>query len=228
MFEAAIRYPTTGDRAVERLLIGGVLVFLSFLIVPIVLVYGYLVRSLAAVADGEAEPPAFDDWAGLLVDGLKAILVAAAYAVVPFALVVSFLVPVSVVTSASAGDDPGVMAGLGAVAFLVIVVVTLAVAYVVMAALSRFAVEGRLRAAFELRAVGRLALSEPYVIAIVLAIAVQVLLGIVVAAAVLFTLGLALLPLVPLGAFIQFWLYLVVVHLFGSAYREAVVDGAAA
>lgn len=40
-------------------------------------------------------------------------------------------------------------------------------------------------------------------------------------AALLFTFGLALLVLVPLGAFVNFWVYLVTVHFFGTAYREA-------
>lgn len=221
MFEAALRYPTNGEKALERLLIGGVLVILSPFVLPIFLVYGYLVRSLAAVAAGEEEPPAFDEWEELFVDGLKAFVVAFVYGIVPFVLVVAFFVPVSVTTSMTADRPSSVVTGLGIVAFLVMVVVSLAVAYVVMAALSRFAVEGRIGAAFEFGEIGRLATSEPYVIAIVLAIVLQLIVGAVIFAAVLFTLGLALFVLVPLGAFINFWTYLVTIYLFGAAYREA-------
>lgn len=227
MLEAALRYPTTGERALERLLVGGVLVLLSVFVLPAFLVYGYLVRSLAAVAGGDDEPPAFDDWAGLLVDGLKAAVVAVAYGIVPFAAAVAFFVPVSVGTAAGGNGSPGVLAGVGVLAVLLLVVVALVVAYVVMAALSTFAVEGRLAAAFDLRRVARFAASGPYLAAVLLAIAVQVLLGVATLAAVVFTFGLALLVLVPLGAFLQFWLYLVTVHLFGAAYREAMTGGSA-
>ena len=224
MFEAALRYPTNGEKALERLLIGGVLVVLSVFVLPIFVVYGYLVRSIAAVAAGEEEPPAWGDWVDLFVDGLKAFVVGVAYAIVPFTLAFLFFVPVSVGTAVGGNGSSDVLAGIGALAFLVLLVVGLAVAFVVMAALTNFAVEGRLGAAFEFSTVGRLATSEPYVIAIVLAIVVQILVGAVVFAAVLFTFGLALLVLIPLGAFIQFWLYLVTMYLFGAAYREAMAE----
>lgn len=226
MFEAALRYPTNGEKAFERLLIGGLLVILSVFVIPIFLVYGYLVRSLAAVAAGDEEPPAFDDWEDLFVDGVKAFVVAFVYGIVPAVLLVAFLVPVSVGTSVDGDGSSGFLAGLGVVAFLAAVFVGIAVAYVIMAALSNFAVEGRVGAAFDFGAIGRLATSEPYVVAIVLAIVVQVVVGAAIFAAVLFTLGLALLVLAPLGAFINFWTYLVTVYLFGAAYRQAMgTDG---
>ena len=55
--EDAISYPTRGEDGLERLLIGGVLVPLSMFVLPMFLVYGYLVRCLAAVAVGEETPP---------------------------------------------------------------------------------------------------------------------------------------------------------------------------
>lgn len=222
MFEEALRYPTAGEGAVERLLIGGVLLLLSVFVLPVFLVYGYLVRSLAAVAAGEEEPPAFDEWEELFVDGIKAFVVAFVYGIVPVALAVAFFVPVSVGTAVSGDGTPAVFTGIGILAFLLFVVVAIAVAYLIMAALSHFAVEGRIGAAFEFGTIGRLATSEPYVIAILLAIVLQVIVGAVVFAAIVFTFGLALFVLVPLGVFINFWVYLATVYLFGAAYREAV------
>lgn len=225
MLEAAIRYPTTGERALERVVVGGVLLLLSVFVLPAFLVYGYLVRSTAAVAAGDEEPPSFDDWTTLLVDGLKAFVVAFVYGVVPVALAV--FVPVSAVSVANGADTGRAMAGLGVLAVILLVAVALVVAYVVMAALTTFAVADRLAAAFDLRAVFEFATTGPYLVAIVLAIVVQVLVGAVVLAAVVFTFGLALLVLVPLGAFINFWVSLVTVHLFGAAYREAMVGATA-
>ena len=222
MLEEAFRYPTTGEDALERLLIGGVLSILSVLVLPAFLVYGYLVRCVAAVAAGEEVPPAFDDWEGLFVDGLKAFVIGVAYALVPFVLSLLVFVPFGVGAGTSGNGASGVLAGIGVLAFLVLAAVTLVVVYVFMAAITTFAVEGRLGAAFDVGAVGRLATSEPYVVAIVLAIVVQVVVGLVVTAAIVFTLGLALRLLFPLGAFVQFWTYLVTVYLFGAAYRDAI------
>ena len=230
MFEEALRYPTNGEKAFERLLIGGVLLILSVFVLPVFVVYGYLVRSLAAVAAGEEEPPAFEDWFELFVVGLKAFVISFVYAIVPIVVAILFFVPLSVSTAVNGGGNgaSGVLAGIGVLAFLVLVVVSLAIVYVVMAALTNFAVEDRLGAAFEFGTIGTLATSEPYVIAIVLAIVVQVLVAAVIMAAIVFTFGLALLVLLPLGAFIQFWLYLVTVYLFGAAYREAMDEAGTA
>jgi hypothetical protein len=228
MLEEALRYPTNGENALERLVIGGVLVILSALVLPAFLVYGYLVRSLAAVAAGDEEPPTFDGWEELFVDGIKAFVIALVYALVPVLLAVAFLVPVGVGSSMGGDSAAGILAGVGALGFLASLVVAVAVTYVIMAALSNFAVEGRLGAAFDLGAVGGLATSEPYLLAVVLAIVVQVIVSAVIFAAVIFTFGLALIVLVPLGAFINFWVYLVTVYLFGDAYRQATggTDGA--
>lgn len=220
MLEAALRYPTTGEKGLERLLVGGVLSLLAVFVVPAFLVYGYLVRSLAAVAAGEAEPPGFDEWEGMFVDGLQAFVVAVAYGIVPVALALALFVPVSVGVGFSGDTATWPVGAVAAIGVLLSVTVAIAVAYVIMAALSNFAVEGRLGAGFDLRRVGRLATSEPYVIAVVLAVVVQIALGLVITAAIVFTFGLALIVLVPLGAFLNFWVALVTVYLFGVAYRE--------
>lgn len=221
MLEEALRYPTAGDDALERLLIGGVLMIFSVFVIPVFLVYGYLVRAIAAVAAGEEEPPSFEGWEELLVDGIKAFAIAFVYGLVPFVLALAVFVPVTAGIAAGGDESRGVFAGAGVLGFLLLIVVAVLVAYVVMAALTNFAVEGRFGAAFDFGTVGEFATSGPYLVAIVLAIVVQIALGVAITAAVVLTFGLALLVLVPLGAFINFWVYLVAVHLFGAAYREA-------
>lgn len=227
MLEEALRYPTSGDDALERLLIGGVLMIFSVFVIPVFLVYGYLVRTLAAVAAGDEEPPSFEDWEELLVDGLKAFAIALVYGIVPVLLVLAVFVPVTAGLAVGGDGSRGVFAGAGILAALFLIAIALVVAYVVMAALATFAVEGRVGAAFDFRAVGEFATSGPYLVAIVLAIVIQIALGVAITAAVILTFGLALLVLIPLGAFINFWVYLVGVHLFGAAYREAMGEEAA-
>src|SRR6056297_3190374 len=91
MFEDSLTYLRDGDDAVRTILVGGLLSVLGFLIVPAVLVQGYVLRVLGRVADGDTDPPAFDDWGALAVDGVKALVVAAVYAVVPVVLAVAFV-----------------------------------------------------------------------------------------------------------------------------------------
>ena len=49
---------------------GGILFLLSFLIIPLFMILGYLVRVANAAAQGRPEPPTLDDWLGLIKDGL--------------------------------------------------------------------------------------------------------------------------------------------------------------
>ncbi len=68
----ALTYPMEDDDWTVTVLIGGGLSLLSFLIVPAILVYGYLVQAIRKRADGATQPPGFEDWGELLVDGVKA------------------------------------------------------------------------------------------------------------------------------------------------------------
>jgi hypothetical protein len=53
------------------LLISSVLVLVSFLIVPLAIVAGYGFRVARAAATGQANPPEFGDWGGLIFDGFR-------------------------------------------------------------------------------------------------------------------------------------------------------------
>lgn len=64
----SIGYPSRGG--LKPLLIGAAFTFFSFLVVPAFFAAGYLVRLTQAAVHGELEPPEFDDWGGLFVDGL--------------------------------------------------------------------------------------------------------------------------------------------------------------
>jgi len=80
MLREAVAYPRGGEEAVRRLLVGGGLTFLAFLIVlPVIPLAGYVARSIARVAKGASEPPGFEDAQRLLVGGAKAIGVGIAY-----------------------------------------------------------------------------------------------------------------------------------------------------
>ncbi|MEF8757703.1 MAG: DUF4013 domain-containing protein, partial [Halobacteriales archaeon] len=60
--EQVAKYPMESDDWIKTVLIGGLATIFSFLILPIFLVTGYLVRALRAGMEDASEPPTFDDW----------------------------------------------------------------------------------------------------------------------------------------------------------------------
>jgi hypothetical protein len=94
--QESLSVPLQGDAATERLLIGGALALLSPLLVPMVLINGYLLRVLVAGVRGEGSLPDIHDWKGLATDGLKATAIAAAFGV-PF-LILLLIIDIGFVT----------------------------------------------------------------------------------------------------------------------------------
>jgi hypothetical protein len=222
MLEDAIRYPWNGEQKVETILVGGVLSLLSVFFVPALFVYGYLVRVVRAVSDGDDEvPPAFDDWGDLLVEGVVAFLISLVYSLVPLVVIglaiASFVLPVSVVSTASGEPTAGLAVG-GLLLALVVVAVTLVVslgaAYLLPAAVAAYAVTGRVGAAFSpgtLRAIGG---SETYAVAWLVAVAIAIGAQVVGGFASVTVVGAVLIP------FLSFYGNVAGAYAIGTAVRE--------
>lgn len=201
MFEEAIRYPWKGEEHVETIAIGGLLSLFSFLILPMFVVYGYLVRVVRQVSEGDDEiPPVFEDYEELLVDGLKAFVVVFAYSLVSFGVVALAFLSLVLPVSFSEGAGPSSLNVLGLLFALVVVVVAVLVAvgtaYLLPAAVAAFATTGRLGAAFspsELRSVGS---HRGYAVAWLVALAVTILANVVGGAVSMTVLGALLVPFV--------------------------------
>lgn len=202
MFEEAIRYPWKGEERVETVAIGGLLSLFSFLILPTFVVYGYLVRVIRRVSEGDDEvPPVFDDYEELLVDGLKAFVVMFVYSLVSFGVVAIALASLILPVSFREGPaGPSSLNVLGLVFALVVIAVavlaSLGAAYFVPAAVAAFARTGRLGAAFspsELRSVGT---HRGYAVAWLVALAVTILASVVGGAVSMTVLGALLVPFV--------------------------------
>lgn len=214
-FEDALQYPRNGDDPIKTILIGGVLGMLAFLVVPAFLVLGYLVRLLRSAMAGEAEPPVFDDWGDLLVDGLKAFVVGLGYVIVP-AIVFGLSVGTVAVTAVVTGDvGPGTIAG-SVVGFLVSFVLLLLAWYVVPAALANAAREDRIAAGFAWADLRPVLFSSTYATAWLLS------LGLFIAAAIVVGLLNVLPPLgFVAGAFVMFYVDMVAFYLYGRAVADA-------
>lgn len=216
MLSEALAFPRSDDDWLETVLIGGVLSLLGVLLVPAILVNGYLLRVMEAAVQGGENAPRFEDWGDLFVDGLLVWVVELVYVGLPTVLLVfvvgSFTLVTSVSSSAGAGPAPRTTAGAGlvvAVALLVVVgILLLLAAFLLPAALANFARTDDVGAAFHLRTVAGAAFTGEYVIAVLLAIAVSVVLGLV---------G-SVLSVVVVGFFVLFYLQVVVYHLFGQGF----------
>jgi hypothetical protein len=146
MLSKSLNYLKESDDVWRTSIIGGVLLLFGFLLIPLFLVWGYVVRVLDRTAQGNHEPPVFEEWSELTIDGAKAFAILLAYSLVP---VVVGTALVSVIMFAT-GGSPG---SIGAAGLIVAGLLTLALlaasAYVSPAALANFAAERRLRAGFD-------------------------------------------------------------------------------
>jgi hypothetical protein len=174
MLEEGISYPAWGDRAIGRIVIGSTLWFLWFLLLPIVLVYGYGMRAMRETGNGVDTPPQWRNWMDLLVDGFRAIVVSFVYALVPnviAGLVFAAFFFLVAGGGAAGGQEGGILAGLGFLTLLVggalVLFVELIVLYLLPAALVNAAVEQSIAAGFATDAISRLVFDVRYVTALV-------------------------------------------------------------
>ncbi|GAB3021293.1 DUF4013 domain-containing protein [Natronobiforma cellulositropha] len=219
MIEDGLSYPARGEWA-KRTIIGGVLLLFAWLILPALIFMGYIVNVLRTTADGDEEPPAFEDWGKLLVDGLLAMVIALVYAIVP---VVLYMIVSAVLVGGSAaigGDGGGFLAGL--LSMLLFLPVLLAIYYVVPAALTNFAKEGSIGAAFDFGALKPVVLSVDYLVAVLFPLVIAVITYIVTFVLAITFIGLILVP------FVQFYGNVAIMRMFGVAYANRTGDSARA
>lgn len=240
MIEEAISYPFEGDDAITTLFIGSMLIFaasalyflgflllivlIGFVFFPLAIVVGlpvggYYVDVLRTTVQGRDEPPQFDDWGRLFVDGIKAAIVTFVYSIVPTAIFV-VLGFVLIGAGGATGDaSGGILSGLGILVWLLAIPVYLVVAYVTPAALTNFAVQDDLSAAFDFSLIGGVITDSDYVIAAVIAIVISGVAGFVASILYTFLIGVVISP------FIYFYAYVAASRLFGKAYLNATESG---
>lgn len=173
MLRDALSYPRR-DNSWRTVVIGGLLTFFWWIFfVPIFIVSGYSVHVLRSSALGEAEAPRFDNWGHLLVDGLKAFVIYFAYGSVPFLIA---FVALSGTMYKGHGVNSGevAIANLPQLIALVGGVLMVIMAALVPIALTNFALEDRLGAAFEFRTIINVATTGDYIKAILSSVLIGV------------------------------------------------------
>lgn len=229
MFGEALKFPVSGDSALKNHLIGGVLAIFGFLLFPIFFVQGYLVRVVRVAVEGGDEPPAFDDWGDLFVDGLKLFVVTLGYVIVPtillFVAIFAFVGTAAVSSGAPGEVNPGALAGasiVGVLLLLVAMLLFLVVSYLLPAAVANFARHDDIGKAFEFGTVLDAAFSADYFVAILFAILLGLIIGVVTFILSVIIVGLILVP------FISFYSQVATYYLFGRGYAKALgLDGPA-
>jgi hypothetical protein len=215
MIDGDFSYPTNRADWIKTVLIGGVLSFFGILLIPLFVVYGYVIRVVRATIDGEDEPPVFEEWGDLLVEGLKAWLIGVVYMLVP--LIVGLVLIGGSIAAMTAGGRAG--AGAGAAGFLggflVTTVLALVFGYAAAAAIVTFAREERFGAAFDVGAVRSLVTDADFAVSWIVS-----LVGFLLAGAVT---GIPFIGWL-LGPFASFYALVVAGRLWGGGYLEA-TDG---
>jgi hypothetical protein len=223
VFSEVLTYPVRGEDAEETLLVGTVLalatgllvrldVLAALAVIPVSLLAGYVLAVLReSAADATRPPPSFSDVRALATDGLRAMLVAVGYLVVP-AVVLGVTVG-----GASGGVRP---ANLGTTAVVlgggtVVLFLSLAFAYLLPAALAAVARSGRLRSAVAVGDLARTVTDARYFVGWVGALAVGAVAVLLFAA--LASLGRPGEVVAFAGGF--YWL-VTVTHLLGRAIGE--------
>lgn len=196
----------------ETVLIGGVLTFLGFLVVPLFLVSGYLVRAIRANLNGEQEPPAFGNWGELLADGVKGVIIGVVYMLVP--LVVMSVTAGSAMMAMAGGGDAGAAAGIGGmmVGMLLTFVLSLLFGYLSVVGIVNFAREERFGAAFDTDVLRDVGFDTSFAVPYLVSVGVLLVAGMVASIPVIGFL---------VGAFVSFYALIVAARLWADGFDEA-------
>jgi hypothetical protein len=223
MLTESLHYLRNSDDWITTVIIGSVLGLLSVFVVPTFFVLGYSMRVVRRTMRGDEEPPVFDDWGDLLVDGLKAFAIVFVYGLIPAVVATAFGVFGVLGIVGGAGADSGGLAALGSVTILLGMLVAflfgLAAAYVTPAALANYAETDRIGAGFDFGELRPVLSSGQYATAWLTAVAVLFGAGlvIVVVGAIPF-LGLLLGPVA--GAVLGFYATVAAYYLIGRAWGD--------
>jgi len=213
----AFNFAFEDENWAAKVLVGGVLVFLSFLIIPPVFVGGYMIEVLRNTALGITEKlPEWDDWGAKFTRGLLSFLIDVVY-YLPVILLDLCLVLILAALGPEQGSDREVVSAVLSICLgLPTALYALIASLVLPAAQLRYAVTDDVMAAFRLREVFSL-ISENlgnYALAILVVIAVSIA-AVLIAGITLFLCGLGLL----LAPFVLFWSCTVMAHILGQVYR---------
>ena len=158
----SLTYPTNRDDWYRTIIIGGVLMLFSFLLIPLFLAYGYMVRVMRSRLAREPDLPEFSDWGTLLVDGVKVWIIGLVYLLIP--LIVAGVTIGGSIMSMATGTESGAAIGLAGlfgglfVSFLLAVIFW----YLAVASIVNFARTDSFGAAFDVETIKSVIFNSNY------------------------------------------------------------------
>ena len=117
----AITYVFKDERWIVKTIIGAVMLFLSFLIIPAFFVYGYMIQIMRNVMDGQENPmPEWQEWGQFLKDGFYVIVATLVYTLPIWILMCCSLFVFIIPAANSNGNSADILAGVGVLAMVVV------------------------------------------------------------------------------------------------------------
>lgn len=236
-FGDSLNYPFRPDDALKTIIIGtlmpvlaGVIsfvasllsiIFIGFLLYPFVIVPGLFIRGYEvavyrSVFAGLADPPEFDDWRELGIDGLKAFGIDLVLTIPAVVIGIGGFIVAAFTGAAAGAADAGSAGGLLSSGIVIAIVLfvfvySLLVAYVRPAAISNMILEGDFTAAFSPSALRRLSFNGTYFVGWLVG-------NVVIIAGALFG---GLLTIILIGFAIIFVARVVGTHAFAMSIKRA-------
>lgn len=218
--EDAVTYPMESDDWIVTVLIGGVMLFLSFLIIPAFIAYGYLVRAIRSNLDGEPEPPTFGDWGELFVDGLKVFVIGLVYMLIPLAVII--FTTGTAVLAMFTGGEAGAAAGAGTlmIGMLVGFVLSLVFGYLAVVGIVNYAHEGSFGSAFDIGTIKEVGLDGDFAVPWLISVGIFIAAGFIT----------GVLNIIPflgalVGVFLNFYALIVAANLWADGFQSATDTG---
>ena len=206
--EALLTYPMESDDWIVTVIVGTILTILSVLVLPAFLLYGYFVRVLRGGLTDAPEPPVFDDWGSLLVEGLVATVILLVYQLLP--LVVLAVTVGGSLASIATGTEAGTGVGLAGLigGFVLFTLLALVFGYVGLIGVANYAREGDLGAGFDVGVITDVATSTEYAVPWIVGVVVLLVAGLVGSIPVL-------------GQAVLFYALIVAMNLVGQGFAAA-------
>jgi len=221
--ETLAKYPMESDDWLITVAIGGVASLLSFLVIPIFVVAGYLVRALRAGMEDANEPPVFDEWGELIEEGFLATIITFVYQLIPtivFAVFVGGSL-IGLLSGSNAGASAGLLGLFGG--FLFWWILAIVFGYIGLAGVANYAREGSISAGFDFGVITDVITSRDYAVAWLYVIALNIVVGVIT----------SVLNVIPglgalIGVFLSFYALIIAGWLWGDGFASATETQSAA
>lgn len=216
MLKESIVYPFNGESRVKPVVITTVLFTLSVLLLPFVIVVGYVMTVIKQTAAGNNSPPEYTDWKLFTNRGLQGVAVTILYLLIPITL---FGISAWLVNPELSETVEPTIVDLIALGFAMLSLTSyLVIHYILPVAIAITAITGSVKQAFNYKRISEVVRSLQYLKGFVIGfVLVQVTGGLFLVALIVVTSGFGAL-LTPV---VYAYLYIQIGYLIGESYRTA-------